>query len=386
MIYLDHNATTPMLPAAIEAMDGVMRDAWGNPSSLHETGRKARQVVEEAREKFAALIQAAPHEILFTGGGTEACNFGIFGAARSAQASPGKGHIVASAIEHSAVKSALLALEAEGWGVTWVKPDADGIVDPEAVRAALRPDTTLCAVMAANNEVGSVQPYAELSGLLRTHGVTYFCDMTQALGKLLLDFSKVPMDLASFAAHKIGGPKGVGALYVRKGLKIDSLVRGGGQERGMRGGTENVPGIAGFGAAAHWWRVGTGIEERERTRALRDLLQGALLEAIPEARINGPEATGKRLPNTLHATFPGARSDLMVAALDLRGVAVSAGSACASGSVRPSEVLLAMGRTEADAVSSLRLSVGFGNTAREMPVAVKAIAAAYQAARDSIRG
>jgi cysteine desulfurase len=385
MHYLDHNATTPLLPAALEAMTRAAEVVWGNPSSLHQHGRDARQKIEDARESLATLVHAHPQEIVFTGGGTEACNFGIFGAARSLRLSkdPGEtgaspGHIVASAIEHPAVKSALLALEGEGWELTWVKPTAEGVIEVSAIEAALRPETVLCAVMAANNEIGTLQPFAEIGALLRSRDVVYFCDMTQALGKIPIDLTQACVDLGSFAAHKINGPKGAGALYIRKGLKIESLVRGGGQERGLRGGTENVPGIAGFGVAAAWWTT-MGVAERERLRALRDLLQGLLRESIPEVRINGAEA--KRLPNTLHATFPGARGDVLVMSLDLRGIAVSAGSACASGSVKPSEVLLAMGRSPEEAVSSLRFSLGAGNNAREMRDVVFAVAAAYKAAR-----
>jgi cysteine desulfurase len=384
MPYLDHNATTPMLPEALEAMTRAAREAWGNPSSLHEVGRKAKQIVEDARESLATLIHANPQEIIFTGGGTEACNFGLLGVVRAlgrAQGPNGKGHIVGSAIEHAAVKSSLIALEEEGWEVTWVKPNAEGMIEVSAIEAALRPDTILCVVMAVQNEIGTIQPYAEIGALLRDRNVLYFCDMIQALGKTPIDMAKANVDMASFAAHKIGGPKGVGALYVRKGIKPDLLVRGGGQERGLRGGTENVPGIAGFGAAAAWWAPRNALNEREKIRSLRDLLQAALRENIPEIRINGPEGFRLRLPNTLHATFPGARSDTLVMALDLRGIAVSAGAACASGSVKPSEVLLAMGRSAEDAVSSLRFSLGFDNTPREMVAVAEAVAAAYHAAR-----
>jgi cysteine desulfurase len=376
MIYLDHNATTPLLPEALDALTRVAREAWGNPSSLHGPGRAAKLEIENARESLAAQIHAQPQEIVFTGGGTEACNFALYGAAKTLK---NKGrHIVASAIEHSAVKAALNVLGEEGWAITWVKPDADGIVSPEVVAAALRPDTVLAAVMHANNEVGTLQPIAAIGKLLREKGVTFFCDMTQSLGKLPIDPPSLPVDLASFAAHKIGGPKGTGALYIRKGMKVESLVRGGGQERGMRGGTENVPGIAGFGAVAVWWRE-HGTEERMRVHKLRDALQAGLLRRIPDMHVTAQESP--RLPNTLHATFPGARGDVMVMALDLRGIAVSAGSACASGSVKPSEVLLAMGCSPEEAVSSLRFSLGFGNTAEEIPVVADAVAAVYQAAR-----
>lgn len=379
--YLDHNATTPLLPEALDALTRAAREGWGNPSSLHEPGRQAKRFVEDAREQLAALIHAKPQEIVFTGGGTEACNFALLGAARSlAERSRSQRpmHIVASALEHPAVKAAVGALAADGWDVTWVQPDADGLITPEAVEAALRDDTVLGAVMAANNEVGTIQPVAAIGEVFRKKGVTFFCDMTQALGKIPVDVSALPVDLAAFAAHKIGGPKGAGALYVRKGVSVESLLRGGGQERGLRGGTENVSGLAGFGAAAAWWNHHAGAE-REHLRGLRDALQAALIQRIPALRVNAEHAD--RLPNTLHVTFPGARGDVLVMALDLRGIAVSAGSACASGSVKPSEVLLAMGRSREEASSSLRFSLGSGNTPEEIPAVAEAVAAAYAAAR-----
>lgn len=390
MIYLDHNATTPPLPEALIALARVAGNAWGNASSLHTSGRAAKVEIENAREEFAAWVHAAPHEIVFTGGGTEACNFALYGAARalrSLRQAQGPLHIVASAIEHAAVKSALLALAADGWEITWVKPDADGVIAPEAVAAALRPDTVLCAVMHANNEVGTVQPIAAIGSLLKAKGVTFFCDMTQSLGKLPVDLRALPVDLASFAAHKIGGVKGAGALYVRKGVTVEALVRGGGQERGLRGGTENTPGIAAFGAAAAWWRTHGGDHnngERARVAQLRDALQAALWERIPDLVVTAGKVD--RLPNTLHVTFPGARGDVLVMALDLRGIAVSAGSACASGSVKPSEVLLAMGRSTEEASSSLRFSLGFGNTAEEVPVVADAVAAAFEMSRAAAAG
>lgn len=402
MIYLDHNATTPPLPEAIAAITRVASTAWGNASSLHGPGRAAKVEIENAREELAALIGAQPQEIIFTAGGTEACNFALGGAARHAARASGKRHLVASAIEHPAVKATLRLLEEEGWDVTWMNPDADGVVTPAVVEAALRPDTALCAVMHANNEVGTVQPVAEIGALLRARGVLFFCDMVQSLGKLEIDLSRLPVDLAAFASHKIGGSKGAGAVYARRGLRLEPFVRGGGQERGLRGGTENVPGIAGFGAAAVWWRR-HGAAERARVARLRDALQAALVAHVREhVRDAPPPSSGAaggagggdvpvrvtaagaaRLPGTLHVVFRGVRGDTLVMALDLRGIAVSAGSACASGSVRPSEVLLAMGRTPEEAISAVRFSLGFGNTEEEISVVAEAVAQACRAARSA---
>jgi len=377
--YLDHNATTRLLPEAYDAMMNAAKEAWANPSSLHEPGRKAKQFIETAREQVALLIHAEPSEIVFTGGGTESCNFALFGAVNALK-EKGK-HIVVSAIEHPAVKTGAKTLEEQGWEVTWVKPNADGRIDPASIEKVLRADTVLCTVMIANNEVGTVQPIREIGTLLRSRGIIFFCDMTQGLGKLPVDLTQTPVDLAAFVGHKIGAPKGVGALYIRKGLKIESLLRGGGQERGLRGGTENVPGIAGFGAAAVWW-MHHGDEERAHMQLLRDALETELLRRIPGIKITA--VTAQRLPNTSHVSFPGCRSDVMVMALDLRGLSASAGSACASGSVKPSEVLLAMGRTPEEAISALRFSFGFGNTLEEIPVMADAIEQTYKLSRDSL--
>jgi cysteine desulfurase len=382
MIYLDHNATTPLLPDALEAMTRVAREAWGNASSLHAPGRAAKLELENARDELAALVHAPPSTIIFTGGGTEACNLALYSAAHSIRAVRHQaGHIVASAIEHSAVKAALLTLVDEGWTITWVKPDESGIVSAASIAAALRPDTALCAVMHANNEVGTVQPIDEIGHVLKAHNILFFCDMVQSLGKLDIDLSQLPVDLAAFAAHKIGGPKGTGAVYARKGLKLEPLVRGGGQERGLRGGTENTPGIAGFGAAAAWWRR-HGADHNARVASLRDALGDALQAALTSRGLpySVTAHDTPKLPGTLHVGFPGARGDILVMALDLRGIAVSAGSACASGSVKPSDVLLAMGRTAEEAVSALRFSVGFGNTADEMVLVADAVARAYEGA------
>jgi cysteine desulfurase len=379
--YLDHNATSPVHPEAAEAMAGMIRDqagraaAFGNPSSLHAAGREARRRVEDARESLARLVGAAPQEIVFTSGGTEANNLALLGFAAAAETgkSPRR-HIVASSFEHSSVLEALRSLEARGWAVTRVDPDGEGVVRPEAVAAALRPDTALATVMAANNEVGTVQPVAEIGALLASRGIPFHCDAVQALGKLEMAHPAAwQASTAAFSAHKINGPKGIGALYARKGAALKRLQHGGPHERGLRGGTENVPGIVGFGKAAEVW-TREGAAERVRLAALRDGLEAALRERIPDLVVNGAGAA--RVPNTLHVTLPGCASDLLVMALDMRGVAVSAGSACASGASRSSHVVLAMGKGKDAASSSLRLSLGRGNTAAEIPAVADAIAEA----------
>jgi cysteine desulfurase len=371
--YFDHNATTPMLPAAAEA---YARAAFGNPSSLHWAGRAARAAVEDAREVLAGWLGVSPPEIVFTAGGTEADNLALLGAAASGKLR-GR-HIVAAAFEHPAVLEPVRALAAQGWEVTWIDPDGDGVVRPETVAAALRPDTALATVMAANNETGALQPVAAIGSLLRERGVLFHCDAVQALGKAEVDPRAWKADFAALSAHKINGPKGVGLLYVRKGAPLAARSLGGPQERSQRGGTENAPGIAAFAAAAAWWRE-HAFAERARLAALRDGLAAALKERIPDLRVNAEAAP--RVPNTLNATFPGCRADLMVMALDMREIAVSAGSACASGSVQHSHVLLAMGMGKEAAASSLRFSFGLGNTPEEIGPCADLIAEAAAAVR-----
>jgi cysteine desulfurase len=286
---------------------------------------------------------------------------------------------VAASFEHSAVLETLRSLEARGWSVTWVDPGGDGVVRPEAVEAALRPDTALATVMAANNEVGTVQPVTEIGALLAARGIPFHCDAVQALGKLERAHpSAWQAATAAFSAHKINGPKGVGALYARKGAALKRILHGGPHERGLRGGTENVPGIVGFGKAAEVW-AREGTAERFRLAALRDGLEAALRHRIPGLVVNGEGV--ERVPNTLHVTLPGCASDLLVMALDMRGVAVSAGSACASGAARQSHVLLAMGKGKEAASSSLRLSLGRGNDEAEIPAVADAIAEAARQIR-----
>jgi len=377
--YCDHNATTPLHPEAAAAVLAALGagpgdpDAgregtagFGNPSSLHWAGREARNLVENAREALAGMLDVHPAEIIFTSGGTEADNLAILGSTASGRLR-GR-HLVAATFEHPAVLEPLRKLESEGWDVTWIDPDADGVVSSEAVAAALRPETGLVTVMAANNETGAIQPIAGIGAMLRPRGILFHCDGVQALGKIPGVRPRAwEVDYMAFSAHKINGPKGAGALYVRKGAPLQGLVLGGPQERRNRGGTENVPGIAGFGKAVEAWVRG-GAEERDRLALLRDGLERALRARIPGLIVNSAEAP--RLPGTLNATLPGCKSDLMVMGLDMRGVAVSAGSACASGSVKYSHVLLAMGKGREAASSSLRFSLGAGNNVEELePIA-----------------
>lgn len=392
--YFDHNSTTPLHPEAAAAMVSALgatpggpalggpapgsAPGFGNPSSLHWAGREARRLIEDARESLARLIAVDPGEIVFTSGGTEADNLAILGSAASGKL---KGrHLVAASFEHPAVLEAFRKLEAEGWEVTWIDPDGDGVVRVETVERALRDDTALVSVMAANNETGAVQPVAGIGGLLRARGVLFHCDAVQALGKLQgVRPREWRADYLSLSAHKINGPKGVGALYVRKGAPMQGLNLGGPQERQFRGGTENVPGIVGFGKAAEVWaRIGEA--ERARLAGLRDALESALLKAVPGLIVNA--AGAERIPNTLNATFPGCKADMMVMGLDMREAAISAGSACASGSVKYSHVLLAMGKGKEAAASALRFSLGMGNTEDE----IAPLAAMVAEVAASVRG
>lgn len=372
-LYFDHNATTPLLPAAASALSEA---SFGNPSSLHWAGREARSRIEDTRETLAKWLGVGASEIVFTSGGTEADNLALLGAAASGKL-PGR-HIVAAAFEHPAVLEPVRKLESEGWTVTWLQADGDGLVSAGAVAAALRPDTSLATIMAANNETGALQPVAEIGALLRAKGIVFHCDAVQALGKADVKPRLWQADYAALSAHKINGPKGVGALYVRKGAPMQGLHLGGPQERQTRGGTENVPGIAAFGLAAAWWMANAEVE-RTRLGGLRDALAAALRGRIPDLIVNAENAP--RTPNTLNVTFPGCRADLMVMGLDMREVAVSAGSACASGSVRHSHVLLAMGKSKEAAASSLRFSLGRGNAPEEIGPLADAVAAVAASVR-----
>uniref|UniRef100_A0A832I307 Cysteine desulfurase n=1 Tax=Eiseniibacteriota bacterium TaxID=2212470 RepID=A0A832I307_UNCEI len=375
MIYLDHNASTPARPEVVEAMRAALADLPANPSSLHREGQRARAAIERAREQVAALVGARPDEVVFTSGGTEGDHAGLVGAAWALE---GRGRTVAcSAIEHHAVHGALEVLRRVGFRAAHLPCGPDGRVRPADVDA-LPPDTTVLSLMLANNETGVLQPVAETAARARARGMRVHCDAVQAAGKVPVDVAALGADWLVISGHKFGGPKGAGALVVRRGAPFEPLFRGSGHERGRRGGTENLAGIVGLGLAAEL-AARELAAEAERLRALRARLEAAVRAAAPDAVIHGDGAP--RLPNTVSASFPGARSDRLLMALDARGVAVSAGAACASGAVEPSPVLAAMGVPRDLAVCAIRFSMGRTTTADDVARAAAALAEAVPAAR-----
>lgn len=365
--YFDNNATTPVAPEVRETVVRCLDETYGNASSIHHFGQAAKQRLETARRQVAALIGAKPAEIVFTGGGTEADNMAILGVVRAA---PGvRKHVITTAIEHPAVLAPCAQLEREGVSITRLPVGAAGIVDPDDVARAIRPETVLISIMHANNETGTIQPVAKIAARAE---VPLHVDGVQALGKVPVDVGALGVDLYSMSAHKLYAPKGVGALYIRKRTKLGPLSFGGHHERDRRPGTENVPGIAGFGAAAEL--AGRGLsEEAARIGALRDRLETAILARIPESGVNGARAP--RTPNTTNIYFDGIDGEALVIALDLRGFAVSTGSACSSGAITPSHVLTAMGLPAERARASIRFSLGRFNTSAEVAGLVEAIEA-----------
>jgi len=361
-IYLDCNGTTPVDPRVADAMAPLMLEGFGNPSSGHVFGRRARAAVDHARAAVAALLGCAPDEILLTSGGSESNNHALKGACWAAR-DRGR-HVVTTAVEHPAVLEPLRWLERDGWETTVVGVDAAGRVDPAAVAAALRPDTVLVSVMLANNEVGTLQPVAEIAGLAQGRGVLVHCDAAQAVGKIPVDVEDLGVDLLSVAGHKVYAPKGVGALYVRRGTPLENLVHGAGQEGGRRAGTENVILAAGLGRAAELAREDVAAEG-PRLAALRDRLAGVLRAAVPDLVVHGHPT--QRLPNTLSAAFPGRLAASLQAACP--GLACSAGAACHDVGAKPSAVLTAMGVAPEIAAGTLRLSLGRFTRADEVEAA-----------------
>src|SRR5205814_2697454 len=370
MIYLDYNATTPLCDAARQAMMPYLDRCFGNPSSVHRAGREARAAIDNARDKLAALLRIKPHEIIFTGGGTESCNLAVLGLARPrpagglpAAASAKAGHIISAKTEHHAVLNAIEHLEKhEAVEVTWLDVSRDGIVDVDQLAKSIRPETRLVSIMTANNETGVIQPLREISQICRERGVLLHSDMVQAFGKIDVDLSLV--DAASFAAHKFYGPKGAGFLFLRSGLSIQPIMFGGAHENERRPGTENVAAIAGMAAAAAEWTQRDLAREQEREARLRDELWMRISQNIPAAKQNGEGAP--RLANTLNVSLLGLDSEMLLIALDLEGVCASSGSACMVGSVVASHVLLAMGLPIERARSAVRFSLGKWTTADEI--------------------
>jgi len=360
-IYLDYAASAPVLPEVLDEMLPFFIDVHGNPSGVHAAGRDARKAVEQARRQFSAAIGAEPREILFTSGGSESDNLAIRGVASSMK-EKGK-HLITSRMEHPAVLNTCRSLEKEGYSVTYLTPDRDGIISPEQVRDAIGPDTVLVSIMTANNEIGTVEPVAEIGTICRGKGVLFHTDAVQAAGALPLDVQAMNVDLLSLSAHKFHGPKGTGVLYVRRGTRLDPQITGGSQERGLRAGTENVPGIVGAGKAIE---IATANREENNTRIreLRDLLIRRVLEHVPGAQLNGhPE---KRLPNNCNFSFADIESEALLLRLDLSGIAASGGSACTSGSMEPSHVLQAIGIEEDMSRGSIRLTLGRETTREEI--------------------
>lgn len=377
--YLDDAASTRVDPRVLDEMLPLLAGEWGNPSSLHARGRSAREAVERARERTARLVGAAPAEVVFTASGTEADNLAILGTAAALEGTPW--HVVTSAIEHPAVLEPCRFLERRGVPVTWLPCGADGRVAPEALRAALRPETRLVSVMAANNVTGVLQPVRELAAICTERGVPFHTDAVQAAGKVPVDVEALGVDLLTLSSHKLHGPKGVGALYVRKGVALEPLVHGGRQEHGLRAGTENVAGIVGMGAAAE--RALHALPGAAAIAALRDRLEAGVLAILPGARLNG--AREARLPNTLGLTLPGLRGEALVVAMDRHGVALSSGSACKAGSPEPTHVLLAMGRTAEEAHCSVRFSLTRETTPEDVEAALDALRAVLVEMETTVR-
>ena len=367
-IYADNAATTAMSPAAIEAMLTCIRESDGNPSSLHSAGQKAAEALADARARIAARLGCEPSELIFTSGGSEADNQALRGAAHLG-AAKGKKHIISTAFEHHAVLHTLRRLEKEGFTVTLLDVHENGIVTPEQVQAALRPDTCLVSVMYANNEIGTIQPIAEIGRVCREAGVLFHTDAVQAVGHLDIDVKAQNMDMLSLSAHKFHGPKGIGALYLRKGIYLEPLIEGGSQERGRRAGTENLPAILGMAAALEE-ACEHRVENTARLVPLRDKLIAGL-SAIPHAALNGDAR--QRLPGNVSFCFEGIEGESLLLLLDDKGICASSGSACTSGSLDPSHVLLAIGRVHDVAHGSLRLSLGEDVTEEEIDYLIAAV-------------
>jgi len=364
-VYLDNNATTPVLPEVLEAMRPYFDEHFGNASSIHHHGQETRAAVERAREAVAGLIGCRASEIVFTSGGTESDNLGIFGLAKSG------GHIITSTVEHHAVLNSCRRLTEIGCEVTYVPVDGRGLVDPADVKRALRPNTKLITIMMANNETGVLQPVEELGKIATEADVYFHTDAVQAAGKVAIDVKRIGCDLLSISGHKVHAPQGVGALYVRKGTLLQPLLYGGSHERSRRAGTENVPAIVALGKAAEMARAGLGDGSVARVGVLRDEMEKSILDSVPEAGLNSGGAL--RVPNTTNIYFDHIEGEAMVIALDLKGLAVSTGAACSSGAIEPSHVLTAMGLPPERARASIRFSLGKQNSKDDVQFALNVV-------------
>jgi cysteine desulfurase len=380
-IYLDHNATTPLESAVVDRISAALRDEFGNASSVHHYGQRAKAAIDEARSAVAELVGADPGEIVFTSGGTESDNIAIRGVAEAMEAS-GRRQVIATSIEHEAVLNTFKALARRGWRTTLLPVDQSGVASPDALREAISDTTALVSVMHANNEVGTIQRVAEFAAIAHERGALMHTDAVQSAGKIPINVKTLGLDLLSASAHKINGPKGVGALWIRRGVRLVPLLTGGRQERSRRAGTENVAGIVGYGAAAA--RAAAKMTaETPRLSALRDRLEQGVLATVPGTAVNGSGAP--RVPNTTNISFERVEAESLLIALDLEGIAVSTGSACSSGTLEPSHVLKAMGFPAHRTQNSIRFSLGLGNTEAEIDRVLAALPAIVEKLRSLTR-
>jgi cysteine desulfurase len=370
-IYLDHNATAPPAPGVADAVARAIAETFGNASSVHAFGQQAKAAVDDARLAVAALLDADPAEVVFTSGGTESDNAALRGAAEALEPA-GRRHLITSGLEHEAVLQTARALERRGWTVTTLGAGERGLVDPDALREAITPATSLVSLMHANNEVGTIQPIETLAAIAREHGALVHTDAVQSVGKVPVSVRRLGVDLLSLSGHKFGAPKGVGALWIRRGVRLMPYMTGGRQERNRRAGTENVPGLVGLGVAAVAAKTAL-LADAAAVGVLRDRLEAGILDRVPHTIVNGDRA--HRVPNTTNISFDGIEAESLLIALDLEGVAVSTGSACSSGTLEPSHVLRAMGLPAPRTRNSLRFSLGPSNTADEVDFVVERLPA-----------
>jgi cysteine desulfurase len=379
-VYFDHNATTPIDPAVVEAMSRALTEDFGNPSSVHHFGQRAKALLDDARSSVAELLTADPVEVVFTSGGTEADNLAIRGAAEALEPT-GRRQLIASSIEHEAVLNTLKALGRRGWTVTLLPVDTSGIVSPDALRSVVSRQTAIVSVMHANNEIGTIQPIAELAAIAHEHGALMHTDAVQSVAKIPVNVRALGVDLLSLSAHKFNGPKGAGALWIKRGTRMVSTMTGGKHERNRRGGTENVAGIAGLGAAARLARQKMATEG-PRLASLRDSLENKVL-TVSGTAVNGSREN--RVPNTTNISFDGVEAESLLIALDLEGFAVSTGSACSSGTLEPSHVLRAMGLPSHRTQNSIRFSLGAGNTEEQVDRLVAKLPTVVEKLRSLVR-